>query len=114
MRIAIIGTTSYHGKMVTHLQELVGAGHEVKMPVFDHSPTDELAMCEQNRRIIEWADEAHIFWDQRSMGTIFDFGMCFALRKTIKIIYMEPKTFRGVMEKYEKSIRGGCYETDRS
>lgn len=65
---------------------------------------DDYRICTYNRTIIEWADEVHIMWDQRSMGTIFDFGMAFALRKPIKIVYMEEKTFRGVMEKYADSF----------
>lgn len=114
MKITIIGTTSYQQRMITHRGQLIKDGHMVLMPIFDHDEKDELGICELNRVRIEWADEVHIFWDQRSMGTIFDFGMCFAMRKRIKIIYMEPKTFKGVMEKYEKSIQGQGYETDRS
>jgi len=114
MKIAIIGTTSYETRMTEHYHDLIMDDHMVEMPAFDYRSVDELAICEHNRRIIEWADEVHIFWDQRSMGTLFDFGMCFALRKKVKIIYMEPKTFKKVMEKYEESIRGKGYETDRS
>lgn len=114
MKIAIIGTTAYQKRMQKYLRELSRAGNIVTMPAFDYYTKDELSICEFNRANIEEADEVHIFWDQRSMGTLFDFGMCFALRKKVKIIYMEPKTFRGVMEKYEESIRGKGYETDKT
>lgn len=105
MKITIIGSTQYREKMYDHKTKLIAEGHEVRLPVFDDDPMlDELGICEQNRISIEWADRVDIFWDQRSMGTIFDFGIAFGLRKKIKIIYLEPKTFADVMRKYEISI----------
>ena len=101
-KVFIIGTTAYLDKMKEYQKKLYKRGVNAKIPKFDHDREDELAICEKNREGIEWADEVHIFWDQRSMGTIFDFGMAFALRKPIKIIYLEKKTFAGVMKKYEK------------
>jgi len=102
MRITIIGSTGYAGKMETYKQVLESQGHTVSIPAFDsHPEMDELGVCEYNKSIIEQADEVHIFWDQRSVGTIFDFGMCFALNKPIRIIYLQTKTFSGLMEKYE-------------
>jgi len=103
-KILIIGSTQYKDRFINHKFELEFQGHEVRIPVFDDCLWDELKMCEHNRDLIEWADEVHVIWDQRSMGTVFDFGMCFALRKPIKIIYMESKTLRGLMEKYEVNI----------
>jgi hypothetical protein len=102
MKITIIGTTCYKKNMLKYREEMELVGHTVHIPAFDDHPNfDDLAVCEYNRTLIEAADEVHMFWDQRSVGTIFDFGMVFALRKKFKIIYLEPKTFRGVMEKYE-------------
>ena len=102
MKITIIGTTSYQKKMKLYKKKMESDGHEVKIPAFDNKPNlDDLGVCEYNRDLIHWADEIHVFWDQRSIGTVFDFGMCFGLKKQIKIIYMETKTFKGVMEKYE-------------
>lgn len=102
MKITIIGSTQYKSKFLSHKEYLSAQGHEVLIPAFDdHNNLDDLGVCEYNRKLIEQADEVHIIWDQRSLGTVFDFGMTFALRKPIKIIYMETKTFRGVMEKYE-------------
>ncbi len=108
MKIAIIGTTSYQDKMLKHKRFLEQfGGHQVRVPAFDNAPDlDALGVCEHNREMIEWADTVHLLWDQRSTGSIFDFGMVFALRKPFKIIYMEQKTFRGVMEKYEKAWMG--------
>lgn len=103
MKVAIIGSYAYKNRMDEHKKKLDEKGNYVLLPAFDDFPYyNELDVCVHNKESIEWADEVHIFWDQRSMGTVFDFGMCFALNKKIKIIYMEPKTLRGVMEKYEE------------
>lgn len=102
MKIAIIGSSQYQRKISEYYLPLRQAGHEVRMPAFDErSELDALGVCEYNRGIIEWADEVHIFWDQRSPGTLFDFGMAFALRKPVKVVYLEPKTFAEVLKKYE-------------
>ena len=103
MKIVIIGTTAYQDKMLAHKKELEKRNHTVILPAFDdHPELNELEICEFNRKKIKEADEVHIFWDKRSMGTIFDFGMAFALRKKIKIVYLELKTFDGVMKRYER------------
>ena len=107
MKIAIIGTTSYLEKMENHKRILLDSfgRHYIRLPRFDSDDLNELEICEKNREMIEWADEVHIFWDQRSMGTVFDFGMCFALRKLVKVMYLEPKTMAGVMKKYEEETK---------
>jgi len=103
MKIAIIGSSQYKDRMLKHATELKRKDHAVKIPALDDKKgLDELGVCEYNRDMIMWADEVHIIWDRRSTGTIFDFGMCFALRKPIKIVYLEEKTFEGVMRKYEQ------------
>ena len=101
MKIAIIGSTQYKDKFILHKTQLEELGHEVKIPAFDDlKELDDLGVCLYNREVIEWANQVHIIWDQRSVGTIFDFGMAFALKKPIRLIYIEEKTFKGVMEKY--------------
>ena len=106
MKIAIIGTTSYLEKMKHHKYHMERRGHEVRIPVLDDRPElSEIEICDCNLENIKWADRVDIFWDKRSMGTIFDFGMAFALGKKIKRVFMEPKTFMKVMEQYEE--KGG-------
>ena len=101
MKIVIIGSTQYKHKIFAHADFLKKNGYEVRVPAFDdHPELDELGVCKYNRSAIEWAYELHIIWDQRSPGTIFDFGMAFALRKPNRVIYLEPKTLAGVMIKY--------------
>ena len=62
-------------------------------------------MCKHNRSLLEQADEIHVIWDQRSLFTIFDLGMAFALRKKLRVIFLEPKTFAGVMRKWEEEVK---------
>jgi len=101
--IVVVGSTQYKEMIDDHVKKLRDEGKEARIPAFDDHPgLNELEVCEYNRRLIQRADEVHIVWDQRSMGTIFDFGMAFALHKKIKIIYLEPKTFAGVMKRYEE------------
>lgn len=101
-KIAIIGSTKYYDQMTSYAIGLEHEGYCVRLPKFDFDDLSELEICEKNREMIEWADEVHIFWDRRSLGTIFDFGMAFALRKPIKIVYLEPKTFENLMRQYEE------------
>jgi len=74
---------------------------EVRIPKFDDYELDELQICRRNVDDIKWADEVHVFWDQRSIGTIFDFGAAFALGKKVKLIFINLKTFLNVMRWYE-------------
>ena len=103
MKIAIIGTTGYIERMKIHKIYMELQGHEVRIPALDDKPElNEVGICDYNLVNILWADRVDIFWDKRSMGTIFDFGMAFALGKPIKRVFMEPKTFMKVMEQYEE------------
>ena len=105
MKIVIIGSTQYVEKFNTHKDEMEKLGHIVRIPAFDDHPDfDELEVCEYNLECIEWADAAHLIWDGRSIGTVFDFGMVFALRKPLQIIYVEEKTILGVMRRYIVNI----------
>ena len=106
MKVAIIGTTAYEGMMGDHAAILRHVGHDVRLPCFDLNPDqDELQVCEANRANIEWADEVHVLWDQRSVGTILDFGMCLGLHKKVELIFLQPKTITGMMKMY---VDGGC------
>jgi len=106
MKIAIIGTHCYIDKMIKHKEELKKEGNEVRLPILDNHPANhkEIDICLNNFLHIKWADEVHLFWDQRSIGTMFDFGMVFALRKPLKIIYMESKTFKNLLEQYASEL----------
>lgn len=104
MKIALIGSSQYSGKFLLVQRTLSLAGHTVKMPAFDDIQGNELDIIEYNRFLIKWADEVHVIWDGRSVGTIFDFGMVFAFGKKLVIEYIEPKNFVNAMRLYESSI----------
>lgn len=102
MTITIIASTQYEDKILNHAAKMQSEGHNVLIPAFDdHKDFDELDVCRYNQGLIEKADEVHILWDNRSVGVVFNFGMAFALKKPVKLIYLESKTFAGVMKKYE-------------
>jgi hypothetical protein len=106
MKIAIIGSTAYEWRMAEHKTRLKGWGHEVRIPALDHLPGNELDIISYNREMIEWADEVHLIWDGRSMGSIFDLGMVFALRKKLVIVYINPKKFLNFVEQYGEKFGG--------
>ena len=107
MKVLIIGSTQYQKQIADHKRQLEEGEHEVLIPAFDSTSLNELEVCLHNRQLIIEADEVHVIWDCRSFGTIFDFGMTFALQKPFKIIYLEPKTFMGVMKRYEELCKLG-------
>jgi len=110
MKIMVIGSTQYLEKIKEYAEDLKKRGFEVLIPAFDNEVSlNELQLCEYNRSLMEQADEVHIIWNQRSMGTIFDFGMAFAMRKPIKVAYLENKTFAGIMHKYESQSKVGNF-----
>lgn len=110
MKIVLLGSTQYQDKFARHADLLRDQGHEVMAPAFDSHPDLNTAMkvCEYNRALIGWADEVHAIWDARSIGFIFDFGMVFALRKPMKVIYLEQKQFPDFVQAYANIFRGTC------
>jgi len=70
-------------------------GVEVHWPHRDTDQTDDgtgLHICEQNRTAIEEADAVYVLYDKSSLGSHFDFGMAFALKKPIKLINWDDPT----------------------
>lgn len=109
MKIMIIGSTPYKDRMVKYQETLEAERHEVRRPRFDDYDMNELDICLSNVEDIRWADRIDIFWDQRSIGTVFDFGAVVALKKPIKIAYLNPKTFTNVMKWYQLMTEGKPY-----
>lgn len=108
MKVLIIGSTQYRERIEAHAKVLRVQGIDVAIPAFDDHPEfDEFDICKYNRGLVEVADEIHVIWDQRSLFTIFDLGMAFALRKKLRVIFLEPKTFAGVMRKWEETNEKG-------
>lgn len=102
MRIYIIGSTAYQAQIQEHAFKLMEQGHEPLMPNFDSIHKTVLETLTMNRKLMVMADEVHLIYDGRSYGSIFDFGMCFAMGKPLKIIYISPKNIVEGMKEYEK------------
>ena len=103
MKVLIIGSTQYRERIEAHATYLCGQGIAAMVPAFDDHPEfDEYDIWKYNRGLVKSADEIHVIWDQRSLFTIFYLGMAFALRKKLRVIFLEPKTFAGVMRKWEE------------
>ena len=104
MKVFMIGSTAYQDKIKKYAEELREKGHEVLIPVFDSwENATVLDILTENRRLMRLADEVHMIYDGRSDGTKFDFGMCFAMEKPLKIIYMNNKHLIDGMYQYEES-----------
>ncbi len=90
----IIGSSQYGDKFKDLRARLEAQGYRVLIPAFDTHPSlTALEICKYNRSLIELADIVYVIWDARSVGTIFDLGMAFALHKPLRIEFIEGKTF---------------------
>ena len=77
-------TPVVRAQIVYYIKVLEEQGNEVYWPEF-HTDQDDpigLAICLQNRKAINEADEVHVWYDEKSQGSIFDFGMTFAFMLT--------------------------------
>ncbi len=110
MRVVIIGSHRYKEKIEELESNLKAYGHKVKIPAFDSHPEfNELQICEYNKKLIKWAQKIYIIWDRRSYGTVFDFGMAFALGKEVEVYYLEPKVIENVMIQYSETFKTKKY-----
>lgn len=100
MKIYILGSTAYQIQIHKYAGTLLSQGHEPIIPAFDSESKTVLQTLTRNRELMEMSDEVHLIYDGRSYGSIFDFGMCFAMRKPLKIIYISPKNIVGGMKEY--------------
>ncbi len=106
MKIFVIGSTAYLDRIKKYAEEMVDKGHYVTIPVFDTlQNATVLDILTKNKERMKDADEVHMIYDGRSDGTIFDFGMCFALEKPLKIIYLNDKHMVDGMKQYEATSR---------
>jgi len=79
--------------MMQYIKALEDDGDFVHYPARDTKQEDETGgwnICTQNKNAIMWADEVHIFWDDKSTGSLFDLGVAFGARK--KLIVANPES----------------------
>lgn len=71
-----------------YVLDLEKAGHKVHWPPRDTNQDDPIGLliCQDNRQAIQNAEEVHIWWNDKSQGSLFDLGMAFALRKKIILV----------------------------
>ena len=84
-----------------YVSETESRGARVHFPPRDVDQSlDAFTICEKHRDAMRNADEVHIWWDDRSRGSLFDFGMAYALGLPIKIVNdVEPdegKSYKNV------------------
>lgn len=77
-----------------YLKKLEKQGHKVHWPLRDTNQDDPIGLriCTDNAKAIIWADEIHIWWNENSQGSLFDFGMSFmsSILGKKKIILANP------------------------
>jgi len=77
-----------------YVVELESKGHTVHYPKRDVCQDDDgigLSICQHHLTNMKSADEVHILWDADSKGSHFDFGMAFAMDKTIRLIQQHDR-----------------------
>jgi nucleoside 2-deoxyribosyltransferase len=80
-------------KMAEYIETLENDGMSVYYPARDTKQVDETGgwnICTANKNAIIAADEVHIFWDEKSTGSLFDLGMAFGAGK--KLIVANPES----------------------
>lgn len=115
MKIFIIctvrkATEEYLKKLYDYVAELEAEGHHVHLPPRDTKQEDETGgyvICRTNKFGIQWADEVHISYNEKSTGTHFDLGMAFMSNKKIRVFdgteidETIPKSFPKMMRYWE-------------
>lgn len=90
-----------------YVADLEADGHSVHWPPRNTDQNDPIGLriCQDNRRAILNADEVHIWWNEKSQGSLFDFGMAFAVEKKITLVNANfvqetpQKSFSNVLRK---------------
>jgi nucleoside 2-deoxyribosyltransferase len=92
-------------ELKSYKKKLILEGHTPFYPAEDnpYELTDEIGIdiCVTNREAMIESDEVHIFYDPTSSGSLWDLGMAFALKKTLKIVntieHTPDKSFSNVI-----------------
>jgi len=96
--VRMVGETE-RKKIENYVASLEKSGHRVHWPERDTNQNDGIGLriCRDNRAAIKEADEIHIWWNEKSQGSLFDFGMAFAQEK--KIILANPNDVLSTTQK---------------
>ena len=112
MKIFIIcsvrGASKLYEKMLyEYVDSLESKGHKVHLPARDTKQEDETGgyiICETNAAAISQADEVHISYVEKSLGTHFDLGVAFALDKKIHV-FDTPVIDENIPKSFPKMLR---------
>jgi len=107
-----LATITEMAEVGDYVERLESEGHEVHWPIRDTNQNDSVGIriCHDNLQAIAGTDEVHLWYNQGSQGSIFDFGMVFALGKKLVIANkdaIEPtphKSFENVLLAYSEYI----------
>jgi len=104
-------TAEQKEKMEEYIKQQEQLGNKVYYPARDTNQFDDTGgwrICSDNKRAIREADEVHIFWDDKSVGSIFDLGVAFAFNKKLIVVNPEAintsntKSFHNVIDYWRK------------
>ncbi len=68
-------------KLACYVDQLEGEGHSVHFHVRDVDQSDDglgLNIITHHRMAMQHVDEVHVWWDDSSRGSLFDFGTAWA------------------------------------
>lgn len=104
-----------------YVENLEKKGYKVHYPPRDTDQNDPtgLYICSRNREAISKSDEIHIYWNPKSEGSLFDFGMTFMsmLFMSDKIVYLinrenlvrtPTKSFTNVLLELDEIYKSGA------
>ncbi|MBD3249440.1 hypothetical protein GF336_05325 [Candidatus Woesearchaeota archaeon] len=93
-----------------YIVELESTGHKVHYPPRDTNQDDSIGLniCSENRQAIKDSDEVHIYYNESSSGSKFDFGMTFMVEKPL--VFVNKDT---VKKTSHKSFQNVLHEIDR-
>jgi len=76
--------------------------YNLYVPYEQKQDCDGREICERNRRAIIDADVVFVWWNATSEGSVFDFGMFYALQKRVvvlnDIVRTENKSYSNVLD----------------
>jgi hypothetical protein len=82
-----IATDSIKEELESYVAFKEDQGNKVYYPARDTNQDDDpIDICESNYKAIALADEVHVFYNDKSLGSHFDLGIAFALHKRILLV----------------------------
>ena len=100
-------TQEYLDNLYSYVEKLEADGHYVHLPPRDTKQEDNTGgyiICDTNASAIEKAHEVHISYNEKSLGTHFDLGVAFALKKKIHV-FEQPTLDESVSKSFQKMMR---------